>query len=93
MDWQAVQGLAAAQTELKTITGVPFRVVNATEGGVTVQVSSGRRHTVGRTNLERAVVLLREGETLGGPSDYRHKVADERPAYAWAILRELGHLS
>jgi hypothetical protein len=93
VDWQALQGLAVAQTELKTSTGVPFRLVNATERSVTVQVSSGRRHTIGRTNLERAASLVRDGETLRGPGDYRQKVADERPAYAWAILYELGYLT
>lgn len=93
MNWETIHDLAAAKTELKTITGVPFWVVNATEGSVTVQVSSGRRHTIGRANLERAVELLRQAGTLPGPSDYRAKVADDRPAYAWAILRELGYLT
>jgi len=27
-----------------------------------------------------------------GPKDYRDQVADDRPAYAWAILHELGYL-
>jgi hypothetical protein len=93
VDWEAVQNLAAARTELKTISGVPFWVVNATEHSLTVEVRSGRQHSVGRDNLERALALLRQGEIIAGPADYRQKVADDRPAYAWAILRELGYLS
>ena len=92
MDWQTVRGLAAIQSELLTITGQRFWLVGATDNIVTVEVSSGRRHTISRVNLERAVDLLRRGEILAGPSDYRNKVADDRPAYAWAILRELGYL-
>lgn len=93
MDWQAIRRLAAAQSEILTKTEVPFRVVEATEGSLVIEVSSGRQHTVSRVNLEKAVALLRRGETLAGPSDYRRKVADDRPAYAWAILRELGYLA
>ena len=92
MDWEPVRRLAAMQGELLTITGQRFRLVGATDQSVTVQVSSGRQHTISRANLERAVELLRQGETLAGPSDYRNKVADDRPAYAWAILRELGYV-
>ena len=93
MNWEAIQDLAAAEAELRTTRGVPFRVVSATEGSVTVQVSSGRRHSIGRANLERGGELLRQGGTLPGPSDYRAKVADDRPAYAWALLRELGYVT
>lgn len=93
MDWQAARNLAAARTELQTITSVPFWVVNITENSLTVEVGSGRRHPISRVNLEKAVQLLRQGETLAGPGDYRRKVADDRPAYAWAILRELGYLA
>ena len=92
MDWQTVRGLAAIQSELLTITGHRFWLVGATDSTVTVEVSSGRRHTISRANLERAVELSRRGETLAGPSDYRKKVADDRPAYAWAILRKLGYV-
>ena len=92
MDWQTVRGLAAIQSELLTIRGQRFWLVGATDNTVTVEVSSGRRHTISRANLERAIELLRQGETLAGPSDYRNKVADDRPAYAWAILRGLGYV-
>jgi len=92
MDWQTVRGLAAIQSDLLTISGERFRIVGATENTLTLEVGSGRRHTVSRVNLERAIELSRRGEILAGPSDYRNKVADDRPAYAWAILRELGYV-
>ena len=93
MDWQAVHRMAATQPELLTKTGKPFRMVRIRERSIEVEVSSGRWHTVSRANLEKAVRLLRQGETLTGPGDYRRKVADDRPAYAWAILCELGYLA
>ena len=93
MNWEAVRRLAAMQPELLTKTNVPFRLVEATGASLVIEVRSGRWHTVSRANLEKAVQLLRQGESLAGPSDYRHKVADDRPAYAWAILRELGYLA
>ena len=43
-----------------------------------------------RENLERAVELINAGQVLRGPADYRKKVYDRRPAYAWAILRDMG---
>ena len=92
MDWEPVRRLAAMQVDLLTIKGVRFSVVGATDNTVIVEVSSGRRHTISRANLERAVELLHQGEILAGPSDYRNKVADDRPAYAWAILRELEYV-
>ncbi len=92
MDWEPVRRLVAMQVELPTITRERFWLVGATDNSVTVEVSSGRRYSISRRNLERAIELLRRGETLAGPSDYRNKVADDRPAYAWAILRELGYV-
>jgi hypothetical protein len=55
-----------------------------------VRVSSNEEHTVGRSNLEKAVAVIQSGTVLNGPKDYRVLVADDRPAYAWAILHELG---
>ena len=92
MDWQAVRELASEHPELITISGKPFQIVSMTEASLTVEVGSGRRYSLSRANLEKAVQVIGEGETLAGPSDYRHRVADDRPAYAWAILRELGYL-
>jgi len=93
MDWEAVRRLAATQPEVLTKTGIPFHIVRVTAQNIVVQVSSGEQHTVSRANLEKAIDLLRHGELLAGPGDYRRKVADDRPTYAWAILCQLGYLA
>ena len=90
MDWKRVQKLARANVDLRTITGRPFRIVAVSERVVTIEVSTGNQHTITRGNLEQAEQLLRQGQSIAGPGEYREKVADERPAYAWAILREMG---
>jgi len=59
---------------------------------LTVRVRSGEEHSISRANLEKAVQMLQTGVAISGPKDYRDQVADDRPAYAWAILRELGYL-
>ena len=68
------------------------RQVAASEETLTVRVRSGEEHTIGRTNLEKAVQKVQAGAVLKGPKDYRDLIADDRPAYAWAILRELGYI-
>lgn len=92
MDWQAVLDWAPEKPELSTKNGKPFWIARASEASVTFTISTGRQCTVLRSNLEKAVRLLRQGETLNGPSDYRQKVADDGPTYAWALLRELDYL-
>jgi len=51
--------------------------------------NSGEEY-VSRENLEKAVQLISNGIVLEGPSDYRRLVYDQRPAYAWAILKDMG---
>lgn len=92
LDWKSVQELADEEAKLYTITRKPFRVIGTADETVTVEVSTGRQHTVSRENLARAVDLIRQGEQISGPADYRAKVADDRPTYAWAILHHLEYL-
>jgi transcriptional regulator of met regulon len=92
LNWVEIQKLADLKTTLFTKTRVPFQVVAASEETLTVRVQSGEEHTISRTNLEKAVQKIQAGAVLSGPKDYRDQVADDRPAYAWAILRELGFL-
>jgi hypothetical protein len=88
MDWERVRALERRQ-DLKTKMGEPFRIARVTGSIVFIELPSGEQ-SVSRTNLEKAERLVLSGARLKGPSDYRRLVADERPAYAWAILRELG---
>lgn len=92
LNWIDIQGLADRKATLLTKTGVPFQIVAASETGLAVRVRSGEEHTISRANLEKAVAKIQSGTLLNGPKDYRDLIADDRPAYAWAILRELGYL-
>jgi len=92
LNWEEIKNLADRKTTLLTKTRVPFQVVATSEETVTVRVRSGEEHTISRANLEKAVHILQAGVAINSPKDYRDQVADDRPAYAWAILRELGYL-
>lgn len=90
--WDQIQNLADRKTTLFTKNRVPFQVVAASEATLTVRVSSGEEHTISRKNLEKAVAKIQAGMSLKGPQDYRDLIADDRPAYAWAILHHLGYV-
>lgn len=92
LNWEEIKNLADRKSTLLTKTRVPFQVVAASEETLTVRVRSGEEHTISRTNLEKAIQQVQTGAVLNGPKDYRDQVADDRPAYAWAILRELGYI-
>jgi len=92
LNWEEIQKLADRKATLLTKTRVPFQVVAASEQTITVRVRSGEEHTISRVNLEKAVHILQAGVAINSPKDYRDQVADDRPAYAWAILHELGYL-
>lgn len=92
LDWEKIKNLADQKTTLLTKTGIPFQIISASQETLTVQVRSGEEHSISRANLEKAVQKIQAGVVFSGPKDYREQVADDRPAYAWAILRELGFL-
>lgn len=90
LNWKEIKQFARQKATLQTKTGVPFTIVFATEETLTVRVRSGEEHSISRANLEKAVQMLQAGMVLNGPKEYREKIADDRPAYAWAILHTLG---
>lgn len=92
LNWQAVQALVDRRAVLLTLRGRPFRVLGLTETGVIVGPRTGWQYTFGRADLERAVALLEQGETIAGPGDYRRKVSTTQPSYAWGILHALGYV-
>lgn len=92
LKWEEIINLADRKATLLTKTRVPFQIVAASEETITVGVRSGKEHTISRANLEKAMMMLQAGVVFSGPKDYHDQVADDRPAYAWAILRELGYL-
>jgi hypothetical protein len=92
LNWEDIRNLANRKTRLSTKTKVPFQIVAASENTLTVRVSSAEEHTISRSNLEKAVAKLQSGTILKGPKNYKDLIADDRPSYAWAILRELGFI-
>ena len=92
LNWESVCDLAKREATLLTKTKVPFQITAATEDAVVIRVRSGQEHPISRSNLEMAVAKIQAGVTLSGPKDYIENIADDRPSYAWAILKELGYL-
>ena len=92
LNWDEIQNLADRKATLFTKNRVQFQLVAASEATLTVRVSSGEEHSLSRKNLEKAVAKIQAGMSLKGPQDYRDLIADDRPAYAWAILRHLGYI-
>lgn len=92
LKWEEIENLADRKATLLTKTRVPFQIVAASEETITVRVRSGEDHTISRANLEKAVRMIQSGLDLSGPKDYRDQIADDRPAYAWAIMFHLGYL-
>lgn len=90
LDWEKLKAFYRENPISRTKTGVEFEVTRVTEEALYVGLPSNDEY-VSRENLEKAVELLESGETIKGPADYRKKVYDQRPAYAWAILRDMGY--
>ncbi len=91
LNWKDIQNLADRKATLLTKTRVPFQIIVVSEETLTVRVRSGEEHTISRANLEKVVQMLQAGVVLNGPKDYRDQIADDRPAYAWAVLFHLGY--
>lgn len=89
MDWEKLKARYRENPLSHTKTGVEFRVAGVTDDAVFINLPSKDEY-ISRENLEKAVELINEGTRIKGPSDYRKKVYDQRPAYAWAILRDMG---
>ena len=87
LDWEKLKGRYLKNNRSTTKTGKDFRII-ISDDILYIDLPSGKQ-SISRFNLEKAVQLLNEGETICGPADYRYKVCDERPAYAWAILRDM----
>ena len=91
LDWEKLKARYRKNPVSHTKTGAEFRVAKVTEKAIFIDLPSKDEY-VSRENLENAVELLNEGERIKGPSDYKKKVYDQRSAYAWAILRDMGFI-
>ncbi|MCW3999898.1 MAG: hypothetical protein NWE93_06640 [Candidatus Bathyarchaeota archaeon] len=87
-DWKQVKDRYYSKPVSYTKNRKPFRVCRITESALYIDLPCGEQ-SVSRVHLEKAVRLISQGAIIGGPSDYKQLVYDERPAYAWAILRDL----
>ena len=91
LNWEEVRNVYNRNPRSKTKKGNEFVVKRVLDNGLFIDLHSGEEY-ISRENLERAVDLIERGTQIRGPADYRKLVYDQRPAYAWAILRDLGFI-
>jgi len=91
LNWEQVRARFTRNPVSRTKNGKPFRVSKITDSAIYIDLPCGEQ-SVSRAFLERAVDLISEGKIIEGPADYKRLVYDERPSYAWAILRDLGFI-
>jgi hypothetical protein len=89
LDWSAIEARFSTNPMGQTKTGKSFKVLKITNQEIIIDLPA-KEQKVSRKNLQKAVELLSQGAVIEGPADYKRLVADERPAYAWAILRDFG---
>jgi len=91
LDWQRLRETYERNPMSHTKSGKEFRVSRVSDSAVYIEIPSGEEY-ISKENLECAVELINNGIVLKGPADYRRLVYDQRPAYAWAILRDMGFI-
>ncbi len=87
LNWKEIQKRYSNNPNSHTKNGRPFVVSKVKPQAVYIDLPSGAQ-SVSKKNLETAVRLINGGTSIGGPADYKRLIIDERPAYAWAILRD-----
>lgn len=89
LDWENLKEKYEKNPVIYTKKGEEFKVSRVTDTAVYINLPSGEEY-ISRENLEKAVQLTNNGIVLEGPSDYKRLVYDQRPSYAWAIMRDMG---
>jgi len=89
LDWERVRKKYEENPLSHTKNNEEFNVSRVTDTAIYVYLPSGEEY-ISRENLEKAVELINQGIVLQGPIDYKMLVYDQRPTYAWAILRDMG---
>ena len=89
LDWSQIEDRYSSNPVSHTKNGKLFRVWRISEDSLFIALPSGEQ-SVNKVNLQKAADLINQGALIEGPADYKRLVADERPAYAWAILRDIG---
>lgn len=89
LNWSELRRKYENNPKSTTKSGKIFMISRITNSAIYIDLPSGEEY-ISRANLEKAVELINRGQRIEGPSDYRNLVYDQRPAYAWAILRDMG---
>ncbi len=96
LDWEQVRRRYPDGTMVPHMVGKrKFEILRVADDAIHFRWDVIEDGTVSRSNLERAVELIEDGELLTDinsiTSDYRTLVSDERPTIAAALLKDLGY--
>lgn len=89
LDWETLKQKYKESPVSYTKTRKEFRISRVTNTAIYIDLPSGEEY-ISRANLEKAIDLINNGIVMEGPADYKRLVYDQRPAYAWAILKDMG---
>jgi len=89
LDWETLKQKYKESPVSYTKTRKEFRISRVTNTAIYIDLPSGEE-CISRANLEKAIDLINNGIVMEGPADYKRLVYDQRPAYAWAILKDMG---
>jgi len=89
LNWEILKQRYKENPISYTKTRKEFRISRVTNTAIYIDLQR-REEYISRENLEKAIDLINNGIVLEGPADYKRLVYDQRPAYAWAILRDMG---
>ncbi|MHA1920969.1 MAG: hypothetical protein ACTSWX_14570 [Promethearchaeota archaeon] len=91
LNWETLKQRYEENPISYTKTRKEFRISRVTNTAIYIDLPSKEEY-ISRENLEKAINLINNGIVLEGPADYKRLVYDQRPTYAWAILKDLGFI-
>ena len=91
LNWEILKQRYKENPISYTKTRKEFRISRVTNTAIYIDLPSKEEY-ISRENLEKAINLINNGIVLEGPADYKRLVYDQRPTYAWAILKDLGFI-
>ena len=91
LNWETLKQRYEENPISYTKTRKEFRISRVTNTAIYIDLPSKEEY-ISRENLEKAINLINNGIVLEGPADYMRLVYDQRPTYAWAILKDLGFI-
>jgi len=91
LNWETLKQRYEENPISYTKTRKEFRISRVINTAIYIDLPSKEEY-ISRENLEKAINLINNGIVLEGPADYKRLVYDQRPTYAWAILKDLGFI-